>query len=134
MKESMHQYLNLGVNHHLLYPEVFSNEAYHAHLGNCVKRDPANLFYGDQHPALGVEGGENNVPELIEFLQAALDSGFLNRETPPSVSIEMRPMLDQTPEELLSEVLEKLSAAWEWVRPHNLKRSADEKYETNVKS
>jgi sugar phosphate isomerase/epimerase len=40
----------------------------HAHIGNCVMREPAHPAYGDQHPRFGIEGGENDTPQVVEFL------------------------------------------------------------------
>ena len=52
----------------------------HAHVGNCVKA--AELAgYGDQHPRFGFPGGENGVPELVDFLQALFAVGYLKKDT-----------------------------------------------------
>lgn len=41
----------------------------HSHVGNCVKV-PSRPAYGDPHPRFGFPGGENDAPQLVEFLQA----------------------------------------------------------------
>ena len=38
----------------------------HAHMGNCVVKDPDLPAYGDAHPRFGFPGSENDVDELVE--------------------------------------------------------------------
>ena len=76
----------------------------HAHVGNCVKA--AELAgYGDRHPRFGFPGGENGVPELVDFLQALFAVGYL-KKTPdgskPWVGIEVKPMPGETSEAVLA--------------------------------
>jgi sugar phosphate isomerase/epimerase len=64
----------------------------HAHIGNCVMRDSANPYYGDNHPPFGYEGGENGLDELTRYLRCLRDVGFLNEENPPIVTAEVKPL------------------------------------------
>lgn len=64
----------------------------HAHIGNCVMRDSANPYYGDNHPPFGYSGGENGLDELVRYLRCLRDVGFLNAETPPIVTAEVKPL------------------------------------------
>lgn len=89
----------------------------HAHLGNCVMRDPDNPFYGDKHPFLGIRGGENDVEELRQFLHALVEVGYLGTGQRPSVTFEIRPCPGKSPQESASLALEKLSEAWRDLEP-----------------
>lgn len=85
----------------------------HVHLGSCVKRDPADPLYGDMHPPWGYPGGENDVPELIEFLMALFASGYLGAGGErPTVTLEMRPYPGRSERESVDIFLEKLQEAW----------------------
>ena len=48
----------------------------HIHVGNGVV-DPNLPGYGDLHPRFGWPGGSNDVPELVNFLQALFRIGYL---------------------------------------------------------
>ncbi|HEY8475677.1 MAG TPA: sugar phosphate isomerase/epimerase family protein [Chloroflexota bacterium] len=63
----------------------------HAHIGNCVVRDPQHPLYGDKHPPFGVPGGENDVDEVAEFLRALLEIGYLKDGAPGAVGFEVVP-------------------------------------------
>jgi len=54
----------------------------HAHIGNCVIGDPNHPDYGDLHPYFGHPEGENNVPQVREFLRCLLDIGYLRPDAP----------------------------------------------------
>jgi sugar phosphate isomerase/epimerase len=83
-----------------------------AHLGNCVCRDPNHPFYGDKHPPIGIEGGEIDVPQLVEILRALLDSGYLNRGRRGALVLEMQPFPGKTPDETVADAMARLRAAW----------------------
>lgn len=63
----------------------------HIHLGNCVMKNPDSVYYGDTHPPLGIDGGENDMPQLIEFTRALKDIGYIYEGADNSVTIEMQP-------------------------------------------
>ena len=72
----------------------------HVHIGNCVleKESPA---YGDKHPRFGIKGGEVDVKELREFLEALRQVGYFEKRVPtslPVVSFEVRPLPGESPE------------------------------------
>jgi sugar phosphate isomerase/epimerase len=85
----------------------------HAHIGNCVKRDPTHPAYGDRHPVFGIPEGENDVPEIREFLAGLMDVAFLEREGERILSFEVKPFGSQTTEEVVQVCKEKLDRAWE---------------------
>ena len=64
---------------------------HHIHIGNCVMKNPESTYYGDKHPPLGIDSGENDMPELEEFLSILLKSGYMENGGKRSVSIEMQP-------------------------------------------
>ena len=84
----------------------------HAHIGNCVMRNPDHPAYGDNHPRFGCEDGENDVPEAVEFLSELLDIGFLNPEKRPILSFEVSPMEGESPEIVIANAKRVLDAAW----------------------
>jgi sugar phosphate isomerase/epimerase len=84
----------------------------HAHMGNCVMRDPSHEAYGDNHPRFGVPGGENDVPELAAYLRALLDAGFLSEERRPILSFEVKPLKGESVEALIAGSKRTLAAAW----------------------
>lgn len=87
------------------------------HLGNCVMKDPDHPFYGDQHPPMGIDSGEIDVPELAEILKLLLDAGFLNRQNRRGLILEMQPFPGMTADETVADQMERLHKAWKMVRP-----------------
>ncbi|HHY81179.1 MAG TPA: sugar phosphate isomerase/epimerase [Clostridiales bacterium] len=84
----------------------------HAHMGNCVVKDPSLPAYGDAHPRFGFPGGENDVDELVEYLRVLMDIGFLNTKNPPIVSFEVKPFGDEDPEIVIANAKRTLNEAW----------------------
>lgn len=84
----------------------------HAHLGNCVVRDPELPAYGDAHPRFGFPNGENDVPEVVEFLRVLLGIGFLNVQNPPIVSFEVKPFGEEDPDLVIANAKRVLNEAW----------------------
>ena len=83
----------------------------HLHVGNCVMRE-GHPAYGDAHPRFGVEGGENDVWELADFLKAFIDIGFLNGERQPFMSFEVKPMAGESSEIVIANAKRALNQAW----------------------
>ena len=90
------------------------------HLGNCVLIPGANAF-GDKHPRFGFEGGVNNTPELVAFLEALLATGYLKQDqilkALPWVGFEIRPHGSETTALILENIMETWKNAWEQVEP-----------------
>ncbi len=85
----------------------------HVHIGNCVMRDPDHPAYGDQHPHFGVEGGENGVDELVEFLRVLMDIEYLSpSDDPPLVSFEVKPREGHSSDVVLANAKRTLIEAW----------------------
>ena len=84
----------------------------HAHMGNCVIKDPALPGYGDSHPRFGFPGGENDVDELVEYLRILMEIGFISEERRPIVSFEVKPFGDEDPEAVIANAKRTLNLAW----------------------
>ena len=84
----------------------------HAHMGNCVMRDPKHPMYGDMHPPFGDPAGENGVEQLTGYLAALLKHGYLDKKKRPILSFEVSPYGDWTPEKLWEQSKETLEKAW----------------------
>jgi len=85
---------------------------FRVHLGNCVTKDPSHRFYGDQHPPIGIEGGDIDVPELTEILGLLIGTGYLNREKRGSLVFEMQPYPGRSVEDTVSDQFDRLERAW----------------------
>jgi len=87
----------------------------HVHIGNCVMADRAHPLYGDQHPRFGVEGGENQVEDLVAFLRALKNIGYFGKKTVtrlPVVSFEVRPSTGETSEIVIASSKRVFLDAW----------------------
>jgi sugar phosphate isomerase/epimerase len=84
----------------------------HIHLGSCVMSNANNPLYGDMHPPWGYPDGENDVPELTDFLKQLFACGYLGGEAKPTVTLEMRPYPDMTERQSVDVFLSKLREAW----------------------
>lgn len=87
----------------------------HAHIGNCILRDSQHPAYGDQHPVFGDLAGENDVPELVRYLQALFQAGFFEKELPtamPVVTFEVKPAPDQSVAAVIGNCKRTFNQAW----------------------
>lgn len=87
----------------------------HIHVGNCLMKDVSHPLYGDNHPPLGIEGGENDVQELVEFLEALFDIRYFTNELPtgrPVVTFEVKPLPDQDPAVVIAATKRVWKEAW----------------------
>lgn len=84
----------------------------HAHMGNCVVKNPETPGYGDLHPRFGFPGGENDVDELVSFLKVLMNIGFINEVTPPIVSFEVKPFGEEDSEVVIANAKRTLNLAW----------------------
>ncbi len=87
----------------------------HAHMGNCVLREKGHPAYGDQHPRFGVPGGENDVPQVVEYIRTLMKVGYLHEKNPAVLSFEVKPMADESSEIVLANAKRTLREAWELV-------------------
>ncbi len=88
----------------------------HAHIGNCVIRDRSHPAYGDQHPRFGIEGGENDTPQVVEFLRVLFEIGYLGGTSGgtarPFLSFEVKPLPGETPEAVIAGTKRVFADAW----------------------
>ncbi len=84
----------------------------HAHIGNCVLKDRSHPLYGDLHPRFGVEGGENDVPELIEYLRVLRNIGYIGEGKQNVVAFEVRPHQGDTSAAIVANAKRTLMEAW----------------------
>jgi sugar phosphate isomerase/epimerase len=87
----------------------------HTHVGNCV-RVPGRPAHGDNHPRFGFPDGENDVPQLMEFLRALFEVGYL-REHPsngerPWIGFEVKPQAGETSALILDNIKRAWREAW----------------------
>jgi sugar phosphate isomerase/epimerase len=87
----------------------------HAHMGNCVIRDPNDPLYGDKHPRFGYKGGEIDVPELTEYLRALLDIGYLEEGKDRVLAFEIKPAPGESSRSIIAQAKRTLRAAWQRV-------------------
>jgi sugar phosphate isomerase/epimerase len=83
----------------------------HIHIGNSVKAQ-GHVAYGDQHPRFGLPGGENDVPQLVEFLRALLECGYLGEGRRPVVAFEVKPLPGETSGAVIASAKRTLREAW----------------------
>jgi len=86
----------------------------HIHVGNCVKV-AGRPGYGDQHPRFGFPGGENDVPQLTEFLSALFAVGYLRPNSSPVrpwVGFEVKPQPGESSDLILAHTKRTWRQAW----------------------
>ena len=87
----------------------------HAHMGNCVMKDKSHPAYGDQHPRFGIEGGENDVSEVVEYIRTLMKIGYLQENQPRILSFEVKPLADEASEIVVANAKRTLCEAWDLV-------------------
>ena len=86
----------------------------HVHIGNCVK-EAGHPAYGDQHPRFGLQGGENDVSQLVQFLRDLFDVGYIRltpQEVSPVVGFELKPRPGERPEAVIANGKRTWKKAW----------------------
>lgn len=84
----------------------------HAHMGNCMIKDKNDPAYGDAHPRFGYPGGENDVAELVEYLEVLLEIGYLNPDNRRILSFEVKPVGDEDSDMVIANAKRTLNLAW----------------------
>lgn len=82
----------------------------HIHIGNCVV-EAGKPGYGDLHPRFGWPGGENDVPQVAEFVRMLFKIGYLSegRTEKPWIGFEVKP---QTANETSALVIANAKRVW----------------------
>ena len=91
---------------------VIKKHLVHVHIGNCVKKDPSVAEYGDKHPRFGYPGGENDTPQVVAFLKALFDVGYLGSGKRPIVAFEVKPQANEGSETVIANAKRTLREAW----------------------
>jgi sugar phosphate isomerase/epimerase len=94
--------------------KLLRNDLVHVHVGNCVKK-PGLPAYGDQHPRFGFTGSENDVPQLVRFLRALFDIGYLSsrsQDISPVVGFELKPTPNEKPDATIANMKRTWRKAW----------------------
>ena len=87
----------------------------HIHVGNCVMDEPAHPAYGDQHPRFGIAGGENDVPQVVEFIRALFSIGYLRKRRDsalPLVGFEVKPLAGESSAQVVANAKRVWRQAW----------------------
>jgi len=85
------------------------------HVGNCLMRDASHAAYGDAHPRFGIEGGENDVEELRQFLETLVYVGYFEKALPtqlPVVSFEIKPLAGESSAAIIAGAKRVFERAW----------------------
>ena len=85
----------------------------HVHLGNCILEDRSHPLFGDKHVPWGTPGGEFGREGIVDFFRQAFACGYLGGGDRPTVSFEMRPYPDLSPERSLDRFFAEFDAAWD---------------------
>ncbi len=83
----------------------------HTHVGNCVMKDSANPYYGDNHPPFDYPGSENSQVDLVRYLKSLDNVGYLSADNPPILTIEVKPLSDSLRPATLGNVKRTLKRA-----------------------
>ncbi len=84
----------------------------HVHIGNTVISDKAADGYGDEHIRFGFPNSENDVEELVKFLEELKNIEYLDANNPKVVSFEVKPWKDEDPEMVIANAKRTLNEAW----------------------
>ena len=77
--------------------------------------DLSHPAYGDQHPRFGIPGGENDVPQVVEFLRALFEVGYLTEKPAgelPIVAFEVKPLPGESSELVIANAKRVWREAW----------------------
>jgi sugar phosphate isomerase/epimerase len=83
----------------------------HVHLGNSVL-DASHPFHGDTHPLFGMAGGDNDVPQVRDFVRVLFDIGYLRAGRRPVVGFEVKPPTGVAPQTAIANIKRTWQQAW----------------------
>ncbi len=86
----------------------------HVHIGNAVlpDADPSVPAYGDDHPRFGFPNSANDVDQIVEFLKALFEAGYLGEGKRPVISFEVKPQPDEDADIVIAHCKRALNEAW----------------------
>lgn len=83
----------------------------HFHIGNAVVEKGAEA-YGDQHPRFGFPQSANDVRQLAEFFTVLREEGFFQKDSPYTLSLEVKPWADEDGDIVLANTKRVINRAW----------------------
>ena len=63
----------------------------HIHVGNCIIKDKSHPAFGDNHPRIGICGGENDINTIGSFINALEKIDYFNRKN-NTLIFEVKPI------------------------------------------
>ncbi|MFW6155784.1 MAG: sugar phosphate isomerase/epimerase family protein [Armatimonadota bacterium] len=87
----------------------------HVHVGNALMEDESHEAYGDMHPGFGYPGSENDVEDLVRFLETLIYVGYFDKDLPtdkPIVTFEVAPVGDEDSDLLVAGTRRVFEQAW----------------------
>jgi sugar phosphate isomerase/epimerase len=81
------------------------------HLGNSVS-DRKHPLFGDSHPHFGLPGGDNDVPQLRDFIRVLFDIGYLRPGRRPVCGFEIKPPAGVAPRTAIANAKRTWQRAW----------------------
>lgn len=83
----------------------------HLHIGNAVMKKGCNA-YGDKHPRFGYPESSNDTLQLLDFFSVLKEEGFLRKEEPLVLSLEVSPQPGEDPDIILANTKRVINRAW----------------------
>ncbi len=83
----------------------------HFHIGNAVVKEGCD-GYGDKHPRFGYPNSANDTEQLLDFFQVLKEEGFLRKENPFVLSLEVTPRPGEDADIILANTKRVINRAW----------------------
>ena len=83
----------------------------HLHIGNAVVQEGLE-GYGDQHPRFGFPGSANDEETVIDFFEVLKKYGFVDRENPYILSMEVKPREYEDGALVITNTKRMINRAW----------------------
>ena len=81
------------------------------HMGSSVS-DRKHALFGDTHPLFGMPGGDNDVPQLRDFIKTLFDIGYLRPGRRPVCGFEVKPPAGVAPQTAIANMKRTWQRAW----------------------
>ncbi|MEG0107906.1 MAG: TIM barrel protein [Lachnospiraceae bacterium] len=99
------------------YKALWEGKEYltHVHIGNSYVKDQSVSYFGDKHLPFGVKDSAVGTEELAKFLRTLDEIGFYQSPKAtkkPTISFEVGPMDEETPEFVLANIKRVFYEAW----------------------
>jgi len=81
------------------------------HINNCIMKDKSHPLFGDKHVLFGIDDGEIDTEEVVDFLKTIRDLGYFFKER-PVVTFEVTPTAEQNVDIVLAGFKRVFNEAW----------------------